>query len=71
MLAGFYPHRGVLPGACGTPNKGNAHGAVDIFRKRWARVSSGPAPGPTHKRLCAGLARSVGRATNTASKIFL
>ena len=42
---GFYSlGRGVLPGA---PNKGNADGALGIFRKCRARVGSGPAHGPT------------------------
>ena len=44
---------GSLPGAWGTPNKGNAEGAEGIFDKLRARVGYGPAPGPTQKKaLC-------------------
>ena len=56
---------GLSPGAWGTPNKGNADGAGGIFGTCRMRVGYGPAPGPTIKRPCAILARSVGRATNT------
>ena len=38
---------GLSPGAWGTPNKGNADGAVGIFGKCRARVGYGPAPGST------------------------
>ena len=48
----FIPFRGVLPGAWGTPNKGNADGAIGIFGNA--------------ARVCATLARLVGCATNTA-----
>ena len=42
---------GLSPGVWGAPNKGNADGAVGIFRKCRARVGYGPAPGPTEKSL--------------------
>ena len=51
------------------PQKGNADGTEGIFGTCRMRVGYGPAPGPTIKRLCAILACSVGRATNTAYKI--
>ena len=49
------------------PQKGNADGTEGIFGTCRMRVGYGPAPGPTIKRPCAILARSVGRATNIAS----
>ena len=49
------------------PKKGNADGAEGIFGTCRMRVGYGLAPGPTIKRPCAILARSVGRATNTAT----
>ncbi len=52
------------------PQKGNTDGAEGIFGNCRMRVGYGPAPGPTIKRPCAILARSVGRATNTASRPF-
>ena len=61
---------GKSPCAGGAPNKGNADGAVGIFRKCWARVGCGPALGPTEKRPCATLARKVGRATSTSANYF-
>ena len=51
----------------GAPQKGNADGTEGMFGTCRMRVGYGPAPGPTIKRPCAILARSVGRATNTAS----
>ena len=65
---GFYlPREGwvycPMPAA---PQKGNADGTEGIFGTCRMRVGYGPAPGPTIKRPCAILARSVGRATNTA-----
>ena len=54
-------------GAWGAPNKGNTDGAVGIFGKCWARVGYSPELGPTKKRPCATLSRSVGRGTNTAA----
>ena len=62
---------GLSPGAWGAPNKGNADGAEGIFGNCRMRVDYGPAPGPTIKRPCAILARSVGRATNTAMQYLL
>ena len=45
---GFQPLRWrVLSGSWGVPNKGNADGAIGIFRKCKARAGSGPAPGHT------------------------
>ena len=38
---------GLVGGAWGAPNKGNADGAEGIFDKLRARVGYGPAPGPT------------------------
>ncbi len=49
------------------PKKGNADGAEGIFGTCRMHVGYGPAPEPTVKRPCAILARSVGRATNTAT----
>ena len=44
---------GLLPGARGAPNEGNADGVLGIIWKCLACVGSGPAPGPTRKRpLC-------------------
>ena len=60
------PFAGWSPGVWGTFNKGNADGAVGIFGKCPARVGYDPAPGPTIKRPCATLSRSLGRGTNTA-----
>ena len=66
---GFYlPREGWV--YCPTPEapqKGNADGTEGIFGTCRMRVGYGPAPGPTIKRPCAILARSVGRATYTAS----
>ena len=42
---------GLLPGAWGVPNKGNAVEAVGIFGKCRERVGSGPAPDPPEKGL--------------------
>ena len=66
---GYYPLwvLGWSPSAWGVPNKGNAEGAVGIFGKCRARMGYGPAPGPTKKRPCATLSRSVGRGPNTAA----
>ena len=53
---GFYSLREgwvYRPAPEARPNKGNADGAVGIFRKCQARVGYGPAPGPTEKKaLC-------------------
>ena len=49
------------------PQKRNADGAEGIFGTCQMYVGYGPAPGPTIKRPCAILARSVGRALNIAS----
>ena len=65
LLPGYYTLRwGWSPSA---PNKGNVDGTVGIFGKCRVRVGYGPAPGPTKKRPCATLSRSVGRGTNTAA----
>ena len=48
---GYCLLRGVLPGAKGAYNKGNADGAVGILGKCRVRVGSGPALGPTKKGL--------------------
>ncbi len=67
---GFYlPREGWV--YCPTPEapqKGNADGTEGIFGTCRMRVGYGPPPGPTIKRPCAILARSVGRATNTATQ---
>ena len=46
-----------------SPNKGNADGAVGIFRKYWAHVGYSPAAGPTWKKALYRTS-SLGRACN-------
>ena len=72
---GAFPHAitpfgrlGWSPDAWSAPYKGNADGAVGIFGKYRARVGYGLAPGPTKKRSCATISRSMGRGTNTACR---
>ena len=68
LVAGFFP-RLLPPSGWGDrpAPEGNADGAVGIFGKCRAGVGYGPAPGPTKKRPCATLSRSVGRGTNTTA----
>ena len=52
---------GLLPGAWGAPNKGNAK---SIFGFAWTRVGFGPATGPTLKTALCHIRTLVGRMIN-------
>ena len=59
--------RGSSPGSWGASNKGNADGAVGIFRNAGRVWAPALRQDPPKKRPCATLARQVGRATNTTA----
>ena len=61
---------GLSPGAWGTPNKGNADGAIGIFGNTGRVWATALRLVPPKKRPCAIVARKVGRAINTQSRSF-